>query len=220
MMPSNVETDVVVWNLRDVLARFDADDWRLMLRVLRRLAEGRPVAPEEADQIAAALGIAQDKARHVLELTTERDDVGQIRGLMGLSLNDHPHQLTVADQPLAAWCALDTLFLPILLRQTAEVHSPSRVSRRPVHLRVSAEGLEALDPADAVMSLVIVDPAQFDTSSVEAVWAAFCTLVHFFASRDEAEGWAHRHEGIAVLSVREGYELARAVWGDILAYDA
>jgi hypothetical protein len=219
MMLGNVETDVVVRNLQVVLARFDADDWRLMLRVLRRLAEGQPVAPEEADQFAAALGIPQDKARHVLELTTERDGGGQIRGVMGLSLNDHPHKLTVAGQPLAAWCALDTLFLPILLHQAVEVASPSRVSRRPVRLRVSPEGVETLDPAEAVMSLVKVDPKHFDISSVEAVWNAFCTLVHFFATRDEAEGWAHDREGIAIVSVGEGYELARAVWGDFLAYD-
>jgi alkylmercury lyase len=219
-MISDAQADAVTRNLREVLARYDADDWRLMLRVLRQLAEGQPVTPADVDQMIAALAIAPDKAQHVLTLTTERDADERIVGLMGLSLNDHPHRLTIGGQSLAAWCALDTLFLPILLRQTVEIESPSRLSGHPVRLRVGPASIEALDPADAVMSLVLVDPQHFDTSSVEAVWSAFCTLVHFFATRDEAQQWMHARDGMAILTVRDGYELARTVWSDVLAYDA
>lgn len=219
-MLSDADLDEVTRSLRDVLARYDADAWRVMLRVMRRLADGHPIAPTVADQMASDLGIAPDRARHVLARTAERDASEQIIGVMGLSLGDHPHRLTVAGQALTAWCALDTLFLPMLLRQTVEIESPSRLSGRPVRLRVSPQSIEMLEPADAVMSLVLMDSQTFDLSSVEAVWSAFCTLVHFFATRDEAEQWARARDGVAILSVREGYSIARAVWGGVLAYDA
>jgi alkylmercury lyase-like protein len=219
-MTGDTQADKITRALRETLARYDSDDWRLMLSVLRQVARGQPVTPAEAGVMIAGLAIAPDQARHVLALTTERDANERIVGIMGLSLNDHPHHLTVGGQALAAWCALDTLFLPILLRQTVEIASSSRLSERPVRLRVGPESIDALDPADAVMSLVALDPRQLDLSSVEEVWSAFCTWVHFFATRAEAEEWAHQREGIVIVTVREGYDLARAVWGGVPAYDA
>ncbi len=36
--------------------------------------------------------------------------------------------------------------------------------------------------------------------------------MHFFRSREDAESWAIDRDGIAILSVAEGSELAQAHW--------
>ena len=36
--------------------------------------------------------------------------------------------------------------------------------------------------------------------------------MHFFRAREAAESWAEGRTGVAVLTVEEGYELARAHW--------
>ncbi len=55
-------------------------------------------------------------------------------------------------------------------------------------------------------------------ASVEAIWNAFCYHVHFFASREEAEGWAAGRDDIAILTVEEGFELGRQLSSGLLAY--
>ncbi len=36
--------------------------------------------------------------------------------------------------------------------------------------------------------------------------------MHFFRSREDADGWAAGREGIAILSIAEGDELAQVHW--------
>ena len=36
--------------------------------------------------------------------------------------------------------------------------------------------------------------------------------MHFFRSREDADGWAAGREGLTILSVAEGDELAQAHW--------
>lgn len=199
---------------------YGPDRSRLLLRVLRTLATGRPVSGEQVEQISTELGIARDEAREFLRTVTERDAADRIVGLLGLSLNDHPHRFTVNDQRLSTWCAEDTLFLPALLGQTATVESSSPLTRETVRLRVSPQGVEDVRPPGAVVSIAIVDPDRTDMRSVEAIWRTFCRHVHFFASRDEAEQWAAGRGDIAILSVDEGYKMGRQLWARFLAYAA
>ena len=71
--------------------------------------------------------------------------------------------------------------------------------------------MERISPADAVVSAVIVEPADADIGSVEAIWRTFCHHMHFFASRAEAEQWATGRGDIEILSVEEAYRVARQV---------
>src|SRR5881628_643284 len=89
---------------------------RLLIQVLRTLAQGHPVTGEQVDQLIADLGIAPDEAQHFLRQITERDAADRIVGIMGLSLNEHPHRFVVNGVSLTTWCAEDTLFLPVLLK--------------------------------------------------------------------------------------------------------
>lgn len=211
---SDPRVDVLARKLQQRLSAFGPDHLRLTLLVIRELAHGRPLSPEQTDQIIANLGVAPDAAHQFLRQVTERDDDDQIVGAMGLSLNGHPHRLEVAGTALSAWCALDTLFLPALLDQTARIESPSPVTGDRVRLRVSPERVEEVSPASAVISIVLVDLGRDDMASVEAIWSAFCDHVHYFATRDEAERWAAGRGDIAILTVDEGFALGRRVWSD------
>lgn len=90
------------------------DTARLVVRTLRRLAQGRPVPMTDVDGLASDLERAEEAVDFIKQMT-EKDDDGNVLGLMGLSLSDHPHDFEVDGQDLHTWCAWDTLFLPPLL---------------------------------------------------------------------------------------------------------
>ncbi len=188
---------------------------RLLLQVIRHLAHGHPITAEQVDHLIADLGIGSDEAHQFLREVTERDATDQIVGAMGLSLNEHPHWLSVAGVSLSAWCALDTLFLPALLQQTVTIESPSPVTNHSIRLRVSPERVEEVTPEAAVVSYVLVDPSREKMDSVQAIWSAFCTHVHFFASREEGEQWANGRDDIVLLTVEEGFAGERQVWSRV-----
>jgi alkylmercury lyase len=189
---------------------------RLLVQIVRELAHGRPITPEQVDQRIAAFGLEQDASHRFLRELTERDADDRIVGAIGLSLEDHPHRVRVDGVSLSAWCALDTLFLPALLQHVATIVSPSPMTHAMIRLRVSPERLEDVDPAGAVISIVLVDPSRERMASVEATWNAFCQHVHFFTTREEAKRWATGRQDIAILTVHKGFELGRRVWSSVL----
>jgi alkylmercury lyase len=204
--------------LQDRLLEYGPDHLRLLVRVMGELAHGHPLSAAQVDAFVVELGISPDAAQQFLRQVTERDASDQIVGALGLSLQDHPHQVSIEDVSLSAWCAEDTLFLPAILQQTATIESPSPVSGQPIRLRVSPERVEEVSPADAVISLVLADLSREHMASVEAIWSAFCRHIHFFATRDEAERWATStgRDDIAILSVEEGFAWQRPVWSEVL----
>ena len=199
---------------------YGPDHSRLLLRVMRTLAQGHPVSAEQVERTIAELGIDRDEAHAFLREVAERDAEDKIVGILGLSVNDHPHRFSVNGKRLSAWCAEDTLFLPAMLDQTATVESESPLSKDTVRLTLSPQRVEAVSPAGAVVSMVIVDPDEADMHAVEAIWGTFCHHIFFFASREEAERWAAGRDDIELLSVNESYELAKQVSGKFLAYAA
>lgn len=70
-----------------------------------------------------------------------RDHDGAVVAFSGLSLRPTKHRLAVAGRQLFTWCAWDTLFLPELLDQPAEVGSTCPVTGAPVRLRVDDGGI-------------------------------------------------------------------------------
>ena len=205
----------VTQKMQEYLLAYGPDNARLLLQVIRQLALGYPITADQVDYRIAEFGIAKDQAHQFLREVTERDATDQIVGAMGLSLSQHPHRLSVAGVPLSAWCALDTLFLPAILGQTATIESPSPVMQHPIRLRVSPERVEEVTPKAAVVSFVLVDPSRENMASVQAIWGAFCNHVHFFASREEGEQWADGRDDIVLLTVEEGFAWGRQVWSGV-----
>jgi alkylmercury lyase len=208
--------DEMAHQLQERFLAYAPGQRRLLVQIVRELAHGRPITPEQVDERIAALGLEHDAAHQFLRELTERDADDQIVGAIGLSLADHPHQLMVDGVSLSAWCALDTLFLPALLQQTATIASPSPMTHAMIGLRVSPERVEEVDPAGAALSMVLMDPNRERMASIEAIWTAFCQHVHFFPTREEAKRWAARREDIAILTVDEGFAFGRRVWSDVL----
>ncbi len=200
------------------LLDYGPDRSRLLLQILRSLAKGRPVTGERVDQIVADIGIAGDEADQFLRQMSERDTDDNIVGVMGLSLNDHPHRFDVNGTRMRTWCAEDTLFLPAMLKQTATIESESPLTKEKVRLTVSAQRVEESNAAGAVVSIVVIDPDKADMSSAQAIWGTFCHHIFFFASREEAEQWAAGRDDIEILSLDEGFELGKQFWSKVLTY--
>jgi alkylmercury lyase len=193
----------------DRVLDYKPEQARLLVQVLRTLARGRPVSAQEIDVIAADFGWAPEAAHAFLRPLTERDAADAVIGVFpGLSLGNHPHRLSVNGRQMSAWCAEDTLFLPALLGQTAMIESTSPLSRAPVRLTVSPDGVMKVYPPEAVLSIAVVD-GDTRLTSVEAIWMTFCQSIHFFATREEAVRWAAGRDDIAILTPDEGYELGR-----------
>ncbi len=202
------------------LLDFGPERSRLLVRVQRALAAGRPVTAEEIARYVADLGLTLEEADIFLQTVTERDEDDNIVGAMGLSLNETPHHVALDGTRFSAWCAGDTLILPAVLDRTAIVESASPVSGLPIRLRVSPERVEEVSPAGAVVSMVVVDPKPADVSSVEAMWGTFCQQIFFFASREEAEQWAAGRANIEIMPVDEVNDLVRQFSSRLLAYAA
>jgi alkylmercury lyase len=193
----------------DGVLDYTPEQARLLVQVLRTLARGRPVSAQEIDVIAADFGWAPEAARGFLGPLTERDAADAVIGVFpGLSLGNHPHRLSVNGRQMSAWCAEDTLFLPALLGQTAMIESTPPLSRAPVRLTLSPDGVMKVYPPEAVLSIAVVD-GDTRLTSVEAIWMTFCQNIHFLATREEAVRWAAGRDDIAILTPDEGYELGR-----------
>jgi alkylmercury lyase len=192
---------------------------RLLLRVLRSLSKSQAVFPVQINQIIEEIGITREDAYQLLAQVAERGTDDAIVGLLGLSLNETQHHFEIGGKHLFTWCALDTLFLPGLLGQPANVESESPVSGAKIRLTVSPRGADAVDPADAVVSIVVVDPDAANLGSVEAIWSTFCHHVFFFANRRQAEQWVAERDypgAIEILSVAEAFEVGRQLSSSLL----
>ncbi|MCI0438954.1 MAG: alkylmercury lyase [Chloroflexi bacterium] len=195
---------------------FGHEESRLLVRVMKALAEGRPLASREIDAILQETGVGSQEAEQFLRRVTERDSDGNIVGIIGLSLNpDWAHRFRVNGKSLRTWCAWDTLFIPLLIERAADVESESPLSKRVVRVKVSPSGVKDVEPESAVVSVVALDPER-EVGSVEEAWSQFCHHVYFFASRQEAEEWIAGRESIEVLTVDEAFELGRLAWASVL----
>jgi hypothetical protein len=101
---------------------------------------------------------------------TEYDEDGRVVGWR-ITLRETPHRFTVDGHQLFTWCALDTLMFPAIIGRPAQVSSPSPASGAEVRVEVEPDRIVAVDPPDAVIS--IVTPGE--TSSIRG---AFCNRVH------------------------------------------
>ena len=165
-MSKELEQAFAAWeSVHADASRADADGRaRAQSALVRAIAAGRAVSPGE---FAAEVGISDDSAREVFRgfdaSGLELDGEGRVVGA-ALTPRPTPHRMSVAGKSLYAWCALDTLFIPGLLDEPADVHSTCPVSREEVRLRVGPEGVERVEPAGAVLSIVLpgvaCDPGQ------------------------------------------------------------
>jgi len=201
-------------NLDDVTARtvgafpvLNLLEQRVSLELYRLLAEGQAVP---RGTLAQRLGISVETVNGILDRWPGvfADSQRRIVGYWGLALPAayaSPHKLTIRGRKLSAWCAWDTLFLPQLLGQSAEIESACPTQGTTVRLTVSPERVERVQPVGARMSFLLPDAAAVQKDVV----STFCHFIHFFASRQAGESWAAQHSETFLLSIEEAYVLAR-----------
>lgn len=185
------------------------DEQRAGIVLLRELARGEPVS---IDQFARALGIPAGKSdalvtNSALSPFVHAGEAGQVMGFLGLSVAHTHHQLTVDGRTLWTWCALDSLFIPELVGDTADIESRDPETNQPVRLTVSPSRIEVAEPTGIVLSMV--RPNTWDVSSAARVMASACHFIFFFGSRASAEHWQTKHPEPVLLSLDEAFALAK-----------
>lgn len=203
----HINLDEVAASIVGVFPTLDVIEQRLSLELYRLLAEGQPV-PHAA--LADRLDISVETVNQILDRWPGVfwDPERRVVGYWGLSIPtaySSPHSLTLGGRRLSAWCAWDTLFLPQLLGQTAEVRSISPGPGATVRLTVTPERVECVAPVDAEMSFLLPDPVGVQKDVV----TTFCHFIHFFPSRQVGESWTAQHPGTFIVSIDEAMHVAR-----------
>ncbi|MFQ5640384.1 MAG: organomercurial lyase [bacterium] len=200
-------------------SHFEADHMRLLIQVWRLVAEGQPVSTEHIEKVASEQDLPTEAALSFINQLSEFDDDGNIIGIFGLSQRDHPHRFRVDGKTFSTWCAWDALFLPSMLKKTAQVESNCPATKETVHVTVTPDRIKSVEPAGAVVSIILPDSQKNALESVEAVWRAFCCHVHFFGSAEAAKRWfAGKDDEIALLSIEEGFHLGHLAFKEILQF--
>jgi alkylmercury lyase len=172
------------------------DDAPLARSVLCELAKGEPLATSTLDQQADA---ALTRWPNV-----EYDDHGRVVAFSGLSLTPTAYRFTVGGRDLYTWCAWDTLFLPAILDQSADVESRCPITSTDVRLTIAPNGVADFDPP----ALRVSFPPPTTTSTAD-ITGTFCCHVHFLAGRAAAAQWLIQHPAGIVLELDDAYELGR-----------
>ncbi len=187
-----------------------AEQFRLLPSLLRLIARGKPVAPEE---LASSSHYALNEIQAWLHSSdAQLDQAGHLIGY-GLSLLPTPHQFHLGEQALYAWCAFDTLIFPPLLKRSARVISTCPVTGTEIRLTVTPEAIVDLSTASAALSIRL--PGE-DTNACN-LQEDICNAGFFFASRDVASTQGFLHQGAVLLSVEEAAQVAREFARHILA---
>jgi alkylmercury lyase len=183
-------------------------------QILQLLAEGQPVTPERLAEVSGQpVEFIRTTFAALQNCGCEFNEQGALIG-DALTLTPTRHRFRVKNHDLYAWCALDTLFLPALINQTAEITSTCLQTGALIHLTVSPDGIEAVSPPETALSIV------FTSGCTSGINGSFCGQIHYFVSREAAVQWVGGRTDFAVLSVGEGFELARQVYIEpLLKYD-
>lgn len=178
--------------------------------LLHLLSQGKPVSLE---RLSTEISLPIEELRLALDEFAARggefNDEGHVVGA-ALTLNPTPHRFRVNGNNLYAWCALDTLFLPGLLGQTAEVESTCPVTGETIQLTVTPKGVASYNPNSTVLSITV--PGISCSREKTGPQSDTCSQIHFFRSHSAAESWVADHPGIAIFTVEEAYQLAQVNW--------
>lgn len=190
-------TEAMVAAFED-LGRVDAEEIRVQLEALRQLiATGEPVAPASvAWEVRAAPGrVAATLGSFAEAGITFFDEQGRIVSTWGVTVAGAPfamtrHRLEIDGRVVHPWCALDHFVPTYYLGVSGKVSSLPPGVEEPVTFALSPDGVTELDPAGAVISVLVADRAV-----MRDVRARFCHYVNFFPSEETAREWASRQEG-------------------------
>lgn len=210
MTSDNITTVDKLWEAaRRNFPVFSPEEQRAGLVLLGELTRGEPVTTARfARALGTSFGAAEALVRDsVISPFIHLDDEDRIQGFYGLAVGHMHHQLTVGERSLWAWCAVDCLFLPELIGDSAEIESRDPESGQVVRLTVSPSGVESVEPAGTVVS--VIPPETWDLTSAARVMKSACHFIFFFAARASGERWQSQHPGTVLLSLEEAFAYAK-----------
>ncbi len=205
------ETETTVQNLARAIAAatidIDEQGRRIGIAVYDLLAQGDPVTPAEIGThalVPEAVVLATLKGWPGVFW----DDEARVVGFWGLAIPEMDHRFQAEGaKPMYAWCALDPFLIVPVIRRPARVESKDAVTGEPITMTVTPQGIKDLSPATAVVSFIAPDrPFDFD------VIESFCHFVLNFGSRESAERWAAKREGIVLLPAAQAFEVGLRAW--------
>jgi hypothetical protein len=159
-------------NRAGVPGDYTTDMSRLLNRMWRETARGKPVTPERVSTIAGEMAISASEAKTFLDKMAEKDDNDNVIGIMGLSQDSHwAHRLTINGRELRTWCAWDQFFLAQVLGETVLGESTCPVSQKQIKITIGPDGVERCDPQTTVVSIVTLDPDKHDKRKLEELWS-------------------------------------------------
>ena len=184
-----------------LIERVEATD--LLPHAIRLLSDGEPVALE---RLAAAAGWSVEDVERELaaQISAERDDQGRLVGL-ALTLRPTTHRVTVDGRRLFAWCATDTLMVPVILGRPAVVESTCPQTGQAIRIELTPDSVQRVDPPDAV--LTAVRPG----GHLANVRADTCAHGHFFSTLAATAAWSDARPDGHVYPVGEAFRLDRQV---------
>jgi alkylmercury lyase len=219
-------TDALVDDYLAGMPELDRESARVAVGLWRQLAEGLPV---ERDDLGIRLGLARQGVDAALDGplvgTYLADDEGRVRAFWALSLSDQPtpHRLLLDDRRLYAWCAVDTLFLPLLLGRSLVVESTLTTTEEPITLEIHPDRLgEVHGPDDTAVSFVPM-AAEGLGDTAPSIMSTYCHHMLFFPSVEAGRRWAAERgrDDLVIAPLREAFDgcqrLFRSLLGDALA---
>jgi alkylmercury lyase len=219
MKSENIAEIATALRAAGIPPQLEADQSRLLIQVWQRLTDGSPVTPGQIEQIFSANQIPFEDGNAFINRVSEHDGEGNVVGIFGLSQLKHPHQFKVKGHKFSTWCAWDTLFLPVFLKQTATIRTYCPATKEKIRLTITPEKIDQVAPSGTVLSMVIPEIAKGGCNSSEEIKCSFCQLVHFFSSPDAAKKWvSEKNRAIAILSVEKGYRLGHLAFKELHKY--
>lgn len=184
--------------------------------LMKFLAEGNPISPQ---MLTERTHLKEEISESIFEQfrsgAGDLDSDGNLVGL-ALSLRPTPHRFRVKGKDLYAWCSLDTMFLPGLLGERAEIKSSCPVTGESISLSIGPYGVESYDPPETVLSIAVPGltcrrPDAEEKGGIGAE-SETCSQMHFFRDREAAKDWLSDSPGVAIFTVEEAYRLAEENW--------
>jgi len=196
-----------------------AAERQLVLATVRELAKGAPVTRVRREELATELGLEREQAAAAMAAVDGAAQVGsdgEVRAVLGLSIDPAAHRFAIGGRQLYTWCALDTTFLPILLNATADVETICPVSGVSLGLRIAPDGVQSADPDTTVLS-VVLPPSDWVSDSVGAMRSAFCDFSLWFHSEEEARNWVPAQRRHSIIGWRDAGQLGRE-WAEVISH--
>lgn len=202
----NIDLEKMVTAVREYFPSLSLEEQQLAVQTYQLLAMGTPVARQ---QLASRLQLSLDSVSETLDRWwgVQFDAADRIIGFWGLTLQPTTHRLCINEQLLYAWCAWDTLFIPLILHATAQIESRCPVTRELIHLTVTPNQVTTVEPDSTTLSFLTPDAGAVKDNIV----ANFCHYVFFISSRDAGTQWIEAHPGTFLMSIEDAFILGQRI---------